>query len=142
VTDDLPVTGVLEVGIVVRDFQAAVSFYGETLGLAAVGDIAFPGGMQRRFLHGDAIVKLLKLDDAPTGPPPPGGPSTPVAGLRLLTLRVSDVAGLVARCEQHGTTVVMPAFDAGAGSMVAIIEDPDGNWIELTSSPTGADEAP
>jgi predicted enzyme related to lactoylglutathione lyase len=59
----------------------------------------------------------------------------------LLTLRVSDVAGLVGRCEQLGSTVVMPAFDAGGGSVVAIIEDPDGNWVELTSSPTGTDQA-
>jgi catechol 2,3-dioxygenase-like lactoylglutathione lyase family enzyme len=48
-------TGVIEIGLVVRDLEASMRFYGETLRLAYIGELPLPGGEMRRFAHGDAV---------------------------------------------------------------------------------------
>ena len=61
----------------------------------------------------------------------PGGPTAGIAGLRYLTLQVSDVAASVEHCVAAGFEVAIPVFEFEPGVQVGIVEDPDGNWVEL-----------
>ena len=120
----------VEVGLVVRDLEASTRFYGQTLGLVHIGDLPLPDGEMKRFAHGDAVVKLLRFDDVPSSAPS-GGPTAGIAGLRYLTLQVDDVAAMVDQCAAAGFSVAVPVFEFERGVPVGIVEDPDGNWVEL-----------
>ena len=124
----------MEIGIVVRDADAMAAFYRDVLGLAYVGDLDFPGGTMQRFAHGDAVVKLVRTDDPPQLVNPPGGPAGGASGLRYLTVRVDQVEAGVQRCVDAGHPVPVPLFDFEPGVPVAIVEDPEGNWVELVQA--------
>jgi predicted enzyme related to lactoylglutathione lyase len=86
----------------------------------------------KRFVHGDAVVKLLQFEETPQVGNPPGGPTGGATGLRYLTVRIGDVEQGVRRCIAAGHAVAMPTFEFQPGMLVAIVEDPEGNWVELT----------
>ena len=125
---------VIEVGIVVSDGDRMISFYRDALGLAPQEDWEVPGGVMKRFAHGNEIVKLVVFDTPPAVKNPPMG-IMGGSGIRYVTLYVDNVDAAVARCEAAQTPVPVPAFDYKPGMRVAIIEDPDGNWIELAGKP-------
>jgi predicted enzyme related to lactoylglutathione lyase len=126
----------VEVGVVVRDAEAMATFYGDVIGLAYVGDLEFGGGSMRRYAHGDAVVKLVSTDAPPELSNPPNGPAGGASGVRYLTLRVDSVEEMVQRCIGAGGPVPVPAFEFQPGVFVAMVEDPDGNWVELVQAPT------
>ena len=128
-------TAKVEVGIVVRDADAMAGFYRDVVGLEYVGDLDFPGGTMQRFAHGDAVVKLVRTEEPPQLTNPPLGPAGGASGLRYLTLQVDSVEAGVARCLAAGRSVPVPMFDFQPGVPVAIVEDPEGNWIELVQPP-------
>ena len=123
--------GKVEVGIVVKDLVAATQFYGGLLGLEYIGDLALPGGTMKRFLHGDAVVKLLQFDEMPQLANPPSGPLGGATGLRYVTIQVARVPESVERCVAAGRAVPIPTFEFQPGVPVAMVEDPEGNWVEL-----------
>ena len=125
----------VEVGIVARDAQTMAEFYERVLGLTFVGDLDFTGGTMRRFIHGDTIVKLVSTAEPPALSNPPNGPAGNASGLRYLTLQVDDVEMMVQRCLGAGRLVPVPAFEFQPGVMVAMVEDPEGNWVELVQAP-------
>jgi len=122
--------GTFHVGVVVRQAGPMLDFYSEVLGLEYVGDLDIPGIRMKVFAVGDAFLKLL-FPEQPPSEGAPGGLAAGVAGLRYLTIQVPDVAGAVARCRQAGVRVPTPAFEYEPGVTVAIVEDPDGNSVEL-----------
>lgn len=125
--------GTAEVGIVVRDMDACAGFYGDTLGLRYLGEFDMPGGgLMRRFKQGDAVVKLVVWRNPPSGSSPPGGPLK-ATGIRWFSLSVDDLPAMARRCAEAGTRVVLPPYDGhpGTGKRFMIIEDPEGNWVEL-----------
>ena len=123
--------GKVEIGIVVTDLDAAMKFYGETLGLPYIGEMELPNAVMKRYAHGDTVIKLLGgFEPKPTASVP-GGMSAGVAGFRYLTLKVDDVAAMQQRCADAGYTVAVPMFEFRPGLYISIVADPDGNWVEL-----------
>ena len=125
----------VEVGVVVRDADAMAAFYGDVIGLQYVGDLEFGGGRMRRYAHGDAVVKLVATDAPPELSNPPNGPAGDASGVRYLTLQVDDVEATVKRCVDAGRPVPVPRFEFQPGVFIAMVEDPDGNWVELVQPP-------
>lgn len=128
----------VEVGVVVRDADAMAAFYGDVIGLPYVGDLEFGGGSMRRYAHGDAVVKLVSTAEPPALSNPPNGPAggaSGASGVRYLTLQVDDVEETVKRCLDAGRTVPVPRFEFQPGVFIAMVEDPDGNWVELVQPP-------
>jgi catechol 2,3-dioxygenase-like lactoylglutathione lyase family enzyme len=120
---------VLQIGIVPRDLERSLRFYRDTLGLNYVG--ARPV-IQGRVLHlfdcDGGILKLLELpagSAAPTHEAP--GLFQTATGMRWATMNVEDLDWYLARCDQ----VQVPVTEIRPGLRMAIVEDPDGNAIEL-----------
>lgn len=126
----------IDLGIVIRDSEASLRFYRDTLGLEHVGDMAMPltgNGVMHRLMCGTTLIKLVRYDEPPTARNPPGGGSGGI-GLRYFTLWVRDLEGLVRRFEEAGDKVVIPFTEIRPGVRIAMIEDPDGNWMELVQN--------
>ena len=108
--------------------EQMLEFYADALGFARMANI----GAVARVQTGASELKLQRR--APDAARVPGGPKD-ARGFRLLGLYFADEAALVQRLEQHGYPA--PAFRAVAGSeaRVALIEDPDGQAVELVVVP-------
>ncbi len=122
--------GRVQIGIVVTDLDRMTGFYTDILGLTHFRDVPISGGTLKQFVLGDASVKLLSYDEPPQLANPPGGPVAGATGLRYLTVEVDNVAATADSYAVAGCSIPMPLFDY-EGAPVAIVEDPEGNWVEL-----------
>jgi predicted enzyme related to lactoylglutathione lyase len=120
----------VEVGIIVRDLEAQMAFYRDTLGLEQREALVVPGGVQERLAWGAAIIKLVHFEQPPEAANPPNG-IMGGTGIRYITLYVDDLEASVQRCLDDGHAVPIAPMDFSPTVRVAIIEDPEGNWVEL-----------
>ena len=121
----------IDIGIVCNDIDAMMTFYGETLGLPLEATIQMPGGgKMNRFKVGDSVIKVIELDPAPATPAAPGG-IRGATGYRYWTIAVSNLVASVEKAAAAGATIVVAAKEVRPGITIAIIADPDGNWVEL-----------
>jgi predicted enzyme related to lactoylglutathione lyase len=124
----------VEVGVVVRDADAMATFYGDTLGLEEVPGFDFTGGTMRRYAHGDAVVKLAAMAQPPELSNPPNGPAGNASGVRYISIAVDDLDATLERCAAAGASVPVPKMEFRPGVTIAMVEDPEGNWVELVQS--------
>jgi catechol 2,3-dioxygenase-like lactoylglutathione lyase family enzyme len=122
----------IEVGLVTTNLNAMVAFYEGFLGLEFQGEVAFPGGSQRRYSIGSGVVKLVTYDPPPPTPAAPGG-GRAQAGVRYFTIGVKELRAVAEAFVRSEYEVVEPVSEfapvPGMGWM--FVADPDGNWIEL-----------
>jgi predicted enzyme related to lactoylglutathione lyase len=122
----------VEIGVVTTNLDEMVDFYENFLGLSHQGDLDFPGGTMKRYAIGSNVLKLVTLDEPPAAPAVPGG-GPAQAGIRYLTLVVTNVSETARQVEDAGHTVAQPLAEfapvPGMGWM--FVADPDGNWVEL-----------
>lgn len=114
------VQGVDFVCVPTQDFERAVAFYGETLGLPETARYGSRPGAE--FQAGN--LTLAVMDPAGFG----GGEFRPNA--MPIALRVDDVAAARAQLEAKGVEFVSPTFDSGV-CWQAIFRDVDGNPLGL-----------
>ena len=120
------------------DRAKMIEFYGEVLGLEALPTFNLGGGSQMtRFLVGTSEIKLTTTVP---GRQYQAGPIDEVIGLRLLTFFFPDEAALVARFAAHGYPA--PEFHGARGgtARAALVQDADGQWVELVVVPDAAAE--
>jgi catechol 2,3-dioxygenase-like lactoylglutathione lyase family enzyme len=122
----------IEVGIATVNAEAMTAFYGDFLGLESQGELAFPGGVQRRFSLGGNVLKLVTFDGATNGAA--GVWTDP--GYRYLTLYVGDLNEIADEVEASPYDLVLAptAFEPVPGMGFMFIADPDGNRIELVGT--------
>ena len=120
----------IDLGIVVSDADAALAFYRDVLGLEYLGERPMPGGAMHRLGCGTSVIKLVSLKKPPPAAAPPGGIGGGT-GYRYWTISVSNMEDVVAACEAAGRPVAVPITELAPGTTIAIVEDPDGNWVEL-----------
>ncbi len=123
----------VDVGIVVRDADKALAFYRDTLGLTPdpLPEMPMPGGgVMYRFLAGKSGIKLVSLAHVPDAQNPPGGIGG-ASGFRYFTISVSNLDEATAAAEAAGYTIAVSPRDIREGIRISMIEDPDGNWVEL-----------
>lgn len=122
----------MQVGIVPRDLAASLAFYGDELGLPFAGARpVIEGRTLHMFAFDGGILKLLEQPaDAPAVTAhAPGGGFPQATGIRWITFDVEDLDAIVARCARR--RFQMPVTELRPGLRVCIVEDPDGNAVEL-----------
>ena len=121
------------------DVEAAkvFQFYGDVLGFRPLGTFTDVGaGGVSRFQAGG---QELKFTQRVANRQYADGGVKEATGLRLLTFFFPNEAELVARFEKHG--YAKPEFRTLAGRRVALVNDPDGQAVELVIEPGQAPEA-
>ncbi len=127
---ELTKTGI-DLGIVTGNPTAMLSFYRDTLGLRQEPDTPFPaGGVMHRLWCGDSLIKIVAPDPAPSESSPPA-PIPRATGYRYWTISVSNIETMTDACATAGYKVAMPVTEIRPGIRISMIEDPDGNWVEL-----------
>jgi catechol 2,3-dioxygenase-like lactoylglutathione lyase family enzyme len=110
-----------------------LAFYRDVLGLSYLREMPMPGGggVMHQLGCGDSVVKLVVLPSTPAKAPPGGIPGA--SGYRYWTMTVSNLTELLASCSGAGHKVAVPERELRPGMKIAIVEDPDGNWVEFLS---------
>jgi catechol 2,3-dioxygenase-like lactoylglutathione lyase family enzyme len=119
----------VDVGFVSRD-RVLVDFLAAVLELEELAPLVFPQGTVHRLQGPAGWIKVMVPAETPADPPP-AAQFTGIAGLRYLTLRVTDLDGVLARATDHGGVVVIPPMDMGPGVRLAVVNDSDGNALEI-----------
>jgi catechol 2,3-dioxygenase-like lactoylglutathione lyase family enzyme len=118
-------------GIITTNAEKALAFYRDTLGFEYEGEMAMPGGAKmHRLLCGTSTIKLVAPAREPKATAPPGG-LLGATGYRYWTISVSNLEAMVEKCSADGYKVAVPPNEIRPGVTIAIVEDPDGNWVEF-----------
>ena len=121
----------IDIGIVTTDVKPMLKFYQDTLGLELEGVLDMPGGMQMtRLVCGTTVVKLVVNAKPPAAKPAPGG-LVGGTGYRYWTITCSNLTAMIAKCRDAGYRVPVAPTEIRPGVTIAMVEDPDGNWLEL-----------
>ena len=124
----------VDIGIITNNLQPMLTFYSEQLGLEAEAVIDMPGGgVMHRFKAGESIVKVIELDPQPAAKAPSGG-IRGATGYRYWTLHVTNLQALVEKLQAANVEIVVPVKTIREGVTIAIVADPDGNWVELLNN--------
>jgi predicted enzyme related to lactoylglutathione lyase len=113
------ITGVDFVGLPTREFEAAVAFYGDTLGLHR--SAYRPDRHHAEFETGNLTLNLMNAEKMGL---------QHVVNQNPIALHVDDVAEARAALEEKGVAFTMDTFDTGVCHM-AFFSDPDGNALML-----------
>ncbi|MFT4796603.1 MAG: catechol 2,3-dioxygenase-like lactoylglutathione lyase family enzyme [Candidatus Azotimanducaceae bacterium] len=121
----------IDLGIITTDAEKSLVFYRDTLGLAEDGAMDMPGGGKMvRLSCGTTTLKIVVNAKEPKATSPVGGIGG-ATGFRYFTISVSNLKEATDECAAAGYKIAVPAREIRAGVMISIIEDPDGNWVEL-----------
>ena len=121
----------IDIGIVTLDPEKSLAFYRDTLGFEFQGETPMGGGgRMQRLLCGTTLIKLVTPGEEPAAKAAPGGIGG-ASGYRYFTISVSNLDELTAKCEGAGYNVAWTPREIRAGVRIAMVEDPDGNWVEF-----------
>ena len=124
----------IDIGIVTVNDLEMLNFYQEVLGLKKEMEIPFPGlGTVNKLSFGSGYIKILVLDDKPKNINPTGNFSTS-NGIRYITINLSNLDHILESCAVNNINIINAGTIIRPGVTVAIIQDPDGNLIELMQS--------
>ena len=128
--------GTLDLGIVTNNIDKMLSFYSETLGFEKVGEVPFPGlGVVNKLDCGKCQIKILALEKPPNNENIKGD-FTASSGFRYCTMNLTNLKEVVNSCITSNQKVVNEPMEIRSNVWVAIIQDPDGNLIELMQDGT------
>ncbi len=121
-----------DLGLVTLNGDAMLEFYRDVVGLEFEATMVLEAiGIARmdRLRCNDSVLKLVTpTTDVPAGV---GGGIAGCTGMRYLTIAVDDIDAAVADCVAAGAPVVWPLREVRPGVSIAMVEDPDGNWLEF-----------
>ena len=121
----------IDIGLVTGNTEAMTAFYRDTLGLPEEAVLDMPGGItMTRLVCGTTNIKLLTLARTPEAANPPGGVGGGT-GIRYFTITVDNLDEVTAACEAAGHNIAVTPREIRPGIKISMIEDPDGNWVEL-----------
>lgn len=127
-------TDVAAVGLTVADVDASRRFYGEVLGLDELKpepQALLNGDSKYTFMAGKTQIKFWKGASADL--PKHTGSITNALGFRYFTFIVKDVDAAAAELKLRGAKIAMAPVDFGGVARIMMVEDPDGNWVELAA---------
>ncbi len=125
----------IDLGIVIADSDRSLAFYRDLLGFEHVADTPMPiagGGTMHRLNCGDTLIKLVALKNTPAETSTGGIPAR--LGMRYFTMIVSNLEEIVEACTAADVPIAVPITEVRAGVTIAMVEDPDGNWVEFVQN--------
>lgn len=121
----------IDLGIVTTNVDRMLEFYRDTLGLTVEGEMPMPGGgYMTRLLCGTSTIKIVVNKKDPEAKAPPGGIGGST-GYRYWTISVTNLESVTNDCKVAGYNIVVPPTEIREGVSISMVEDPDGNWVEL-----------
>ena len=124
-------TNSIDVGIVTHNEPTMLDFYINTLGLTKEIEIPFPGlGTVNKLNYAYGYIKILVLNEEPKHKNHIGDFTT-APGIRYITINLSNLSDLVDKCKSKNIKIINEPIEIRPGVKVAVIQDPDGNLIEL-----------
>ena len=121
----------IDIGIVTINKDAVLNFYENILGFDNEVQIPFPGlGTVNKLSYGAGYIKILVLDKKPSNTNPIGDFSES-NGIRYITINLSNLDEIINICNESGITIINSGTTIRPGVNVGLIQDPDGNIIEL-----------
>ena len=125
----------IDLGIVISDSEKALAFYRDTLGFEHVADTPMPGGggTMHRLMCGTSLIKVVS-PEKPLEVKAPRGGIQGAYGYRYWTISISNLDEMAKACADGGYRVVVEPREIRPGVRIAIVEDPDGNWVEFLES--------
>ena len=125
----------IDLGIVMNDGEAALKFYRDTLGFEHVQSNPMPGGggTMHRLMCGTSMIKVVVPDSPIEQMAAPGG-IMGATGYRYWTISVSNLEEIAAACAEAGYRVPVKPREIRPGVSIAMVEDPEGNWVEFLQS--------
>ena len=107
-----------------------LAFYRDVIGLKVQGQMPMPGGgTMHRLLCGDSLIKLVVVPSTPAAAAPGGIQGG--AGYRYWTITVTNLTEMVKTCADAGASVIWTEREIRPGVRIAMVADPDGNWVEF-----------
>ena len=131
---------VLDIALVVRDFEKALEFYRDKLGFIPTRQINVDDGTARRtglgaagfdiqyMRIGDVNLKLVHMKNSP--PTGPTGSNT-VYGYRYVTMWVEDMDRTYEEWRANGVEFLSEPIRRTPDMRVVVLKDPEGNLIEI-----------
>jgi lactoylglutathione lyase len=123
----------LRVALTVAEFDEALAFYRDTLGLRELADWSSQSGRVVVLDGGRATLELLDEDQAATVDQIEAGGR--VSGTVRLALEVADSDAMASRLVAAGGEEVAPAVTTPWGDRNARVRAPDGMQLTLFTSP-------
>lgn len=121
----------IDIGIITLDAQPMLAFYRDLLELPLEATIPMPGGgTMYRLKVGESVVKVIETEPAPPEEGITGGIRA-ATGYRYWTIHVNDLNNVLANVEKAGHEIAVAPRVIRPGVTIAMIVDPDGNWVEL-----------
>jgi catechol 2,3-dioxygenase-like lactoylglutathione lyase family enzyme len=80
-------------------------------------------------LCGNSLIKLVVLPEGIAAAAPGG--IQKAAGYRYWTITIDNIDAVCADCDAKGHKVVVKPSEIRPGVKIAIVADPDGNWVEF-----------
>jgi catechol 2,3-dioxygenase-like lactoylglutathione lyase family enzyme len=87
------------------------------------------GGLMHQLACGDSVIKLVVLESTPAQAAPGGIQGA--TGYRYLTMTVTNITQIIELCASHGHKIAVKERELRPGVRIAIVADPDGNWVEF-----------
>ena len=120
----------IDLGIITEDAEAMLAFYQGVLGFTLHSTGEHPGSTMYRLQCGTSLVKIVQHDKTPPAKAAGGGLQG-ATGYRYWTISVDNLDEMVSACQAGGYKVPVGPLEIQAGVRIAMVEDPDGNWVEF-----------
>ena len=149
----------MDVGVVVTDTHAAEEFWEDALGFEEIDEFEVDAETATKagLTDGQPLyVDVMALGEGPDAtrvklmsfPKAPGHRADnrfihSTLGPSYLTFHVTDIDASLDRAAEHGVKPLSDGpVEVGGGTFIALIRDPDGNFVELVGPRAKADDAP
>ena len=123
-----PAKDSLDLGILVSDINASLTFYQDILGLKFIEERAVWFGIMYRLRLGSSDFKLIHPNTRP--PKGPVGIESQL-GFRYVTFVIKNLSRLCTELQSKGIEFVVPEKEFRPGVRIAMVKDPDGNIVEF-----------